>query len=167
MPGSQFQSCNPCCHPVWLSHPLPICISHCDLCALSWAVDPKLSVGLCLHSLTEQVSLSTGTKKLLAATAFGAVSLIYLARRFRRRKGKKKASSPVEQETFEFLTTVPLKKGTCRLQITFNQQWVLLQLKWFNAEIYSVHFYCMQTFGIRNIILKEINFIHPGQLRLL
>uniref|UniRef100_A0A8C2J736 Mitoguardin 1 n=1 Tax=Cyprinus carpio TaxID=7962 RepID=A0A8C2J736_CYPCA len=41
---------------------------------------------------------------------------------FRRRKCKKKASSPVEQETFEFLTTVPLKKGKCRSQITFNQQ---------------------------------------------
>uniref|UniRef100_A0A9J7Z723 Mitoguardin 1 n=1 Tax=Cyprinus carpio carpio TaxID=630221 RepID=A0A9J7Z723_CYPCA len=41
---------------------------------------------------------------------------------FRRRKGKKKASSPVQQETFEFLTTVPLKKGKCRSQITFNQQ---------------------------------------------
>lgn len=82
-----------------------------------------------LHSLTEQVSLSTGTKKLFAATAFGAISLIYLARRFRRRKGKKKAGSPVEQETFEFLNTVPLKKGKNRSQITFNQQGVLLQLK--------------------------------------
>lgn len=69
-------------------------------------VDLPLSV---YYSLP-QVSLSTGTKKLFAATAFGAVSLIYLARRFRRRKGKKKASSPVEQETIEFLTTVPLKK---------------------------------------------------------
>ncbi|RXN35338.1 mitoguardin-1-like isoform X1 [Labeo rohita] len=70
-------------------------------------VDLPLSV---YYSLP-QVSLSTGTKKLFAATAFGAVSLIYLARRFRRRKGKKKVSSP-EQETFEFLTTVPLKKET-------------------------------------------------------
>ncbi|XP_077058135.1 mitoguardin 1 isoform X1 [Siphateles boraxobius] len=69
-------------------------------------VDLPLSV---YYSLP-QVSLSTGTKKLFAATAFGAVSLIFLARRFRRRKGKKKASSPVEQETFEFLTSVPLKK---------------------------------------------------------
>ncbi|XP_016333573.1 mitoguardin-1-like isoform X2 [Sinocyclocheilus anshuiensis] len=69
-------------------------------------VDLPLSV---YYSLPP-VSLSTGTKKLFAATAFGAVSLIYLARHFRRRKGKKKASSPVEQETFEFLTTVPLKK---------------------------------------------------------
>uniref|UniRef100_A0A671QGK4 Mitoguardin-1-like n=1 Tax=Sinocyclocheilus anshuiensis TaxID=1608454 RepID=A0A671QGK4_9TELE len=93
-----------------------------------------------LHSLTEQVSLSTGTKKLFVATAFGVVSLIYLARRFRRRKGKKKASSPVEQETFEFLNTVPLKKGKNTSQITFNQQGVLLH----------------------NIILKEINtLIHP------
>uniref|UniRef100_A0A671QJ26 Mitoguardin-1-like n=1 Tax=Sinocyclocheilus anshuiensis TaxID=1608454 RepID=A0A671QJ26_9TELE len=74
-----------------------------------------------------QVSLSTGTKKLFVATAFGVVSLIYLARRFRRRKGKKKASSPVEQETFEFLNTVPLKKGKNTSQITFNQQGVLLQ----------------------------------------
>uniref|UniRef100_A0A671QQ15 Mitoguardin-1-like n=1 Tax=Sinocyclocheilus anshuiensis TaxID=1608454 RepID=A0A671QQ15_9TELE len=93
-----------------------------------------------LHSLTEQVSLSTGTKKLFVATAFGVVSLIYLARRFRRRKGKKKASSPVEQETFEFLNTVPLKKG----------------------KNTSVYYYSIQTFGVSNIILKEINtLIHP------
>lgn len=61
--------------------------------------------------LPDKVTLSAGTKKLFAATAFGAVSLIFLARRFRRRKGKKKASSPVEQEKFEFLTCIPLTKG--------------------------------------------------------
>uniref|UniRef100_A0A668A1Y9 Mitoguardin 1 n=1 Tax=Myripristis murdjan TaxID=586833 RepID=A0A668A1Y9_9TELE len=38
--------------------------------------------------------VSTGTKKLVAATAFGAVSLLYLARRFQRRKGRKKGRSP-------------------------------------------------------------------------
>uniref|UniRef100_A0A665XDF7 Mitoguardin 1 n=1 Tax=Echeneis naucrates TaxID=173247 RepID=A0A665XDF7_ECHNA len=50
-----------------------------------------------------QVSVSTGTKKLVAATAFGAVSLLLLARRFQRRKGRKKALSPQwEQAGFEF-----------------------------------------------------------------
>uniref|UniRef100_A0A668AQD0 Mitoguardin 1 n=1 Tax=Myripristis murdjan TaxID=586833 RepID=A0A668AQD0_9TELE len=53
-------------------------------------VDLPLSV---YNSLT-QVSVSTGTKKLVAATAFGAVSLLYLARRFQRRKGRKKGRSP-------------------------------------------------------------------------
>uniref|UniRef100_A0A669DU39 Mitoguardin 1 n=1 Tax=Oreochromis niloticus TaxID=8128 RepID=A0A669DU39_ORENI len=36
------------------------------------------------------VSVSTDTKKLVVATAFGAVSLLFLARRFQRRKGRKK-----------------------------------------------------------------------------
>lgn len=70
----------------------------------------SMCMPLSVYYSLPQVSLSTGTKKLFAATAFGAISLIYLARRFRRRKGKKKAGSPVEQETFEFLNTVPLKK---------------------------------------------------------
>ncbi|XP_051555174.1 mitoguardin 1-like [Myxocyprinus asiaticus] len=69
-------------------------------------VDLPLSV---YYSLP-QVSLSAGTKKLFAATAFGAVSLIFLARHFRRRKGKKKANSPVEHKHFEFLTCIPLTK---------------------------------------------------------
>uniref|UniRef100_A0A672L5J3 Mitoguardin-1-like n=1 Tax=Sinocyclocheilus grahami TaxID=75366 RepID=A0A672L5J3_SINGR len=81
-----------------------------------------MDLPLSVYYSLPQVSLSTGTKKLFVATAFGVVSLIYLARRFRRRKGKKKASSPVEQETFEFLNTVPLKKGKNTSQLTFNQQ---------------------------------------------
>ncbi|XP_067310387.1 mitoguardin 1 [Pseudorasbora parva] len=81
-------------------------------------VDLPLSV---YYSLP-QVSLSTGTKKLFAATAFGAVSLIFLARRFRRRKGKKKASSPIEQETFEFLTTVPPKKDADCQNLPLNSK---------------------------------------------
>lgn len=63
-----------------------------------------------LHSLSYQVSLSAGTKKLFAATAFGAVSLIFLARRFKRRKGRKRGGSPVEQERFEIIT-IPLARG--------------------------------------------------------
>lgn len=53
-------------------------------------VDLPLSV---YSSLTE-VSVSPGTKRLVAATAFGAVSLLYLARRFQRRKSRKRRSSP-------------------------------------------------------------------------
>ncbi|XP_051555423.1 mitoguardin 1-like isoform X2 [Myxocyprinus asiaticus] len=69
-------------------------------------VDLPLSV---YYSLP-QVSLSAGTKKLFAASAFGAVSLVFLTRHFRRRKGKKKVNSPLEQEKFEFLTSIPLTK---------------------------------------------------------
>ncbi|XP_043113313.1 mitoguardin 1 isoform X1 [Puntigrus tetrazona] len=71
---------------------------------------------------SSHVSLSTGTKKLFAATAFGAVSLIYLARRFRRRKGKKKATSSVELETFELLSTAPLKKESECLNLLLNSK---------------------------------------------
>uniref|UniRef100_A0A8P4KTW6 Mitoguardin 1 n=1 Tax=Dicentrarchus labrax TaxID=13489 RepID=A0A8P4KTW6_DICLA len=56
-----------------------------------------------------QVSVSTGTKKLMAATAFGAVSLLFLARRFQRRKGRKKALSPQwEQAGFDQNITLSL-----------------------------------------------------------
>ncbi|KAM9720085.1 mitoguardin 1 [Menidia menidia] len=62
-------------------------------------VDLPLSV----YSSLAQVSVSTGTKKLVAATAFGTFSLLLLARRFQRRKGRKKALSPQwEQAGFEF-----------------------------------------------------------------
>lgn len=61
-------------------------------------VDLPLSV---YGSLT-QVSVSPGTKRLVALTAFGAVSLLYLARRFQRRKSRKRRSSPpYEQVNFE------------------------------------------------------------------
>ncbi|XP_072296763.1 mitoguardin 1 [Eucyclogobius newberryi] len=53
-------------------------------------VDLPLSV---YGSLT-QVNLSPGTKHLVAATAFGAISLLYLARRFQRRKSRKRRPSP-------------------------------------------------------------------------
>ncbi|XP_036940643.1 mitoguardin 1 [Acanthopagrus latus] len=62
-------------------------------------VDLPLSV----YGSLAQVSVSTGTKKLVAATAFGAVSLLFLARHFQRRKGRKKTHSPQwEQAGFEF-----------------------------------------------------------------
>ncbi|XP_019712246.1 mitoguardin 1 isoform X1 [Hippocampus comes] len=41
-----------------------------------------------------QLQVSAGTKKLLAATVFGTVSLLFLARHFQRRRGRKKAASP-------------------------------------------------------------------------
>ncbi|KAI3374699.1 hypothetical protein L3Q82_021269 [Scortum barcoo] len=64
-------------------------------------VDLPLSV----YGSLAQVSVSTGTKKLVAATAFGAVSLLFLAHRFQRRKGRKKALSPQwEQAGFEFFS---------------------------------------------------------------
>lgn len=62
-------------------------------------VDLPLSV---YHSLP-QVCLSDGTKKLVAATALGAVSLLFLARHFQRRRGRKKAPRrPREPPGFRF-----------------------------------------------------------------
>ena len=63
--------------------------------------------------ISPQVNVSPGTKKLFAATAFGAVSLFFLARHFKRRKGKKKAQSPWEQEEFDFLLAASPDKGDC------------------------------------------------------
>ncbi len=73
-----------------------------------------------------QVSVSTGTKKLLAATTFGAVSLLFLARHFQRRKGKKKPHLPQwDQAGLEFYSPVSAENGKPSWQwyfIQFNQQ---------------------------------------------
>ncbi|CAB1326860.1 unnamed protein product, partial [Coregonus sp. 'balchen'] len=62
------------------------------------------------NSLSQVVSISTVTKKVVAATAFSAVCLLFLARHFQRRKGRKKGvQSPVQWEqtgTLEFLDLV-------------------------------------------------------------
>ncbi|XP_046884092.1 mitoguardin 1 [Hypomesus transpacificus] len=81
-------------------------------------VDLPLSV----YNSLAQVHLSTGTKKLMAATAFGAVSLLFLARHFQRRKGRKKALPPQwEQAGFEFPSPVHLEKDSgSRQQLTLS-----------------------------------------------
>uniref|UniRef100_A0AAQ5YB56 Mitoguardin 1 n=1 Tax=Amphiprion ocellaris TaxID=80972 RepID=A0AAQ5YB56_AMPOC len=78
-----------------------------------------------------QVSVSTGTKKLVAATAFGAVSLLFLARRFQRRKGRKKAHSPQwEQAGFEFFAPASLQ---C-VYVEVSSSAVSLQVKSMNSS---------------------------------
>uniref|UniRef100_A0A8C8GQI0 Mitoguardin 1 n=1 Tax=Oncorhynchus tshawytscha TaxID=74940 RepID=A0A8C8GQI0_ONCTS len=66
------------------------------------------------------VSLSTGTKKVVAATAFGAVSLLFLARHFQRRKGRKKGVQSPQWEqtgTFQFPDlAVHQEKDACSCQ---------------------------------------------------
>lgn len=81
-------------------------------------VDLPLSV----YSSLAQIHLSSGTKKLVAATALGAVSLLFLARHFQRRKGRKKAQSPQwEQAGFEFLPPAHLEKDPSgRQQLTLS-----------------------------------------------
>lgn len=66
-----------------------------------------------ISSSVLQLSVSTGTKKLVAAAAFGAVSLLFLARRFQRRKGRKKAQSPQWEQAagFDFLTAAENGNG--------------------------------------------------------
>lgn len=80
-------------------------------------VDLPLSV----CSSLAQVSVSTGTKKLVAATAFGAVSLLFLARRFQRRKGRKKTHSPQwEQAGFEFFAPTSAENDNTSQAITLS-----------------------------------------------
>lgn len=82
-------------------------------------VDLPLSV----YSSLAQVSVSTGAKKLVAATAFGAVSLLFLARRFQRRKGRKKAHSPQwEQAGFEFLTSAGSDNTSQNITLSLNSK---------------------------------------------
>uniref|UniRef100_A0A8C8GPD6 Mitoguardin 1 n=1 Tax=Oncorhynchus tshawytscha TaxID=74940 RepID=A0A8C8GPD6_ONCTS len=62
-----------------------------------------LSVLCSVHLSLDPGYLSTGTKKVVAATAFGAVSLLFLARHFQRRKGRKKGvQSPQWEQTGTF-----------------------------------------------------------------
>ncbi|TMS09402.1 Mitoguardin 1 [Larimichthys crocea] len=82
-------------------------------------VDLPLSV----YSSLAQVSVSTGTKKLVAATALGAVSLLFLARRFQRRKGKKKALSPQwEQAGFEFFPSAENDNTSQNITLSLNSK---------------------------------------------
>ncbi|XP_028283050.1 mitoguardin 1 [Parambassis ranga] len=80
-------------------------------------VDLPLSV----YSSLAQVSVSTGTKKLVAATAFSAISLLFLSRRFQRRKGKKKAHSPQwEQAGFQFFAPASAENDNTSQNITLS-----------------------------------------------
>ncbi|XP_068427470.1 mitoguardin 1 [Clinocottus analis] len=77
-------------------------------------VDLPLSV----YGSLAQVSVSTGTKKLVAATAFSAVSLLFLARRFQRRKGRKKAQW--EQAAFEIISPASAENDNTGQNITLS-----------------------------------------------
>ncbi|XP_071348833.1 mitoguardin 1 [Trachinotus anak] len=80
-----------------------------------------VNLPLSVYSSLAQVSVSTGTKKLVAATAFGAVSLLLLARRFQRRKGRKKALSPQwEQAGFEFFSPASAGNNNTSQNITLS-----------------------------------------------
>lgn len=80
-----------------------------------------LSLSVC-SSLT-QVSVSKSTKKLVAATALGAVSLLFLARRFQRRKGKKKALAPqFEQAGFEFYSSADNDNTSQNITLSLNSK---------------------------------------------
>ncbi|KAM8838375.1 mitoguardin 1 isoform 2-T3 [Synchiropus picturatus] len=82
-------------------------------------VDLPLSV----YGSLAQVSISPGTKKLVAATAFGAFSLFFLARRFQRRKGKKKAISPEwEPAVFQLFSTVENDNTSQQITLSLNSK---------------------------------------------
>lgn len=89
-------------------------------------VDLPLCVYGSLSQSLSEVSVSPGTKRLVAATAFGAVSLLFLARRFQRRKRRRRPSPQYEQINIELVTKamgtqnepraeadVPLTSGSC------------------------------------------------------
>ncbi|XP_040000340.1 mitoguardin 1 isoform X2 [Xiphias gladius] len=80
-----------------------------------------VNLPLSIYSSLAQVSVSTGTKKLVAATAFGAVSVLFLARRFQRRKGRKKAQSPQwEQAGFELFSPASAENDNTSQNITLS-----------------------------------------------
>uniref|UniRef100_A0A3B5MZD4 Mitoguardin 1 n=1 Tax=Xiphophorus couchianus TaxID=32473 RepID=A0A3B5MZD4_9TELE len=80
-------------------------------------VDLPLSV----YSSLTQVSVSTSTKKLVAATTFGTISLLFLARRFQRRKGRKKGQSPQwDQVEFEFVSPTAAENDNTSQNISVN-----------------------------------------------
>uniref|UniRef100_A0A3Q2QWS7 Mitoguardin 1 n=1 Tax=Fundulus heteroclitus TaxID=8078 RepID=A0A3Q2QWS7_FUNHE len=82
-------------------------------------VDLPVSV----YSSLTQVSISTGTKKLVAATTFGTISLLLLARRFQRRKGRKKGQSPQwQQADLEFVSSAAAENDNTsqNISVSFN-----------------------------------------------
>ncbi|XP_033884968.1 mitoguardin 1 [Acipenser ruthenus] len=105
-----------------------------------------LDLPLSLYNSLPQVKFTPSVKKLFAVTAFSAVSLIFLARHFKRRKGKtnKNATSPWEQEQFvpEFLRTAPSEKDSSRtssrqnLSLSLNSKGQLCNV-YSNGELYS------------------------------
>lgn len=105
-----------------------------------------LGLPLSLYNSLPQVKFTPSVKKLFAVTAFSAVSLIFLARHFKRRKGKtnKNATSPWEQEQFvpEFLRTAPSEKDSSRtssrqnLSLSLNSKGQLCNV-YSNGELYS------------------------------
>ncbi|XP_058501040.1 mitoguardin 1 [Solea solea] len=62
----------------------------CTKLSVKAAVLHMVNLPLSIYGSLSQVDVSPGTKKLLVATAFSAISLFVLARRFQRRKGRKK-----------------------------------------------------------------------------
>lgn len=105
-----------------------------------------LGLPLSLYNSLPQVKFTPSVKKLFAVTAFSAVSLIFLARHFKRRKGKtnKNATSPWEQEQFvpEFLRTAASEKDSSRtssrqnLSLSLNSKGQLCNV-YSNGELYS------------------------------
>ncbi|XP_028987368.1 mitoguardin 1 [Betta splendens] len=79
---------------------------------------------LTIYGSLVQVSVSPGTKKLVAATALGAVSLLLLARRFQRRKGRKKALSAQWQQPagFEFPSTADNDNTSQDITLSLNSK---------------------------------------------
>uniref|UniRef100_A0A8C7ZNS4 Mitoguardin 1 n=1 Tax=Oryzias sinensis TaxID=183150 RepID=A0A8C7ZNS4_9TELE len=68
-----------------------------------------------------QVSVSTGTKKLVAVAALGTASLLLLARRFQRRKGKKRSPSlPWGQVDLQFFPPGCAENGTKLFYVLFT-----------------------------------------------
>ncbi|XP_019962928.1 mitoguardin 1 [Paralichthys olivaceus] len=93
----------------------------CSQLSVKAAALRMVNLPMSVCSSLAQVSVSTGTKKLVAATAFGAFSLLFLARRFQRRKGRKKALSPEwERAGFEFFSPALAENDNTSQNITLS-----------------------------------------------
>ncbi|XP_005998986.1 mitoguardin 1 isoform X1 [Latimeria chalumnae] len=94
---------------------------------------------LSLYNSFSQGKLSPGIKKLIVVTAFSAVSVIFLARHFKRRRGKKK-QSPWDQELFvpEFTRTAASEKGSSCSSSRQNLSLSLTSVKEKGSQSYNV-----------------------------
>lgn len=88
------------------------------------AVLRMVDLPLSVYSSLTQVNVSTSTKRLVAATALGAVSLLFLAHRLQRKKGRKKAQSPQwEQTAFEFSAALAETDNTSQnITVSLNSE---------------------------------------------
>ncbi|XP_061775635.1 mitoguardin 1 [Nerophis ophidion] len=111
-----------------------------------------------------QLQVSPGTKKVVAAAAFGAVSLLFLARHFQRRRGRKKtAPPPWEQAAIQLFSSAA---AAATMEDDNTSQQITLSLKsksGFSAAVLSAQAHRERSGSVRSLAsLQSIDSSSSG-----